>query len=62
MFNYEIEYVNRYGHVVYSFTCECKTDKQAITKAKKVKQEKMLYPETSWIEIICFDTGKRIYA
>ena len=57
MFSYEIEFVNRYGHIVHSFTIKG-TEKQAIKAAKK---DKDLYPECH-IEIICFDTLIRIYA
>lgn len=57
MFNFEIEYINRYGHIVHSFTIKG-TEKQAIKAAKK---DKDLYPECH-IEIICFETRKRIYA
>lgn len=59
MKKFEIELINNYGHVVKSFIYECKTEKQAITKAKK---EKTFYPEVAWTEVICFDTGKRAYA
>ena len=56
---FEIELINSYGHIVYSFVYKCKTEKQAITKAKK---ERFFYPETAWIEIINTETRKRIYA
>lgn len=58
MKKYEIEYVTNCGHIVKSFIVECDTDKKAIRAAKK---DKDLYPEC-YIEIICFDTLKRIYA
>lgn len=57
MFTFEIEFVNEYGHIVHSFTFSG-TEKQAIRAAKK---DKDLYPEC-WIEVICFETRKRIYA
>lgn len=59
MKRFEIEFVNAYGHIVKSFIHECETEKQAIRKAKKEKS--CLYPECH-IEIICFDSLKRIYA
>lgn len=59
MLRFEIEFVNNYGHIVKSFMYECKTEKQAINKAKKEKN--IMYPECH-IEIICFDSLKRIYA
>lgn len=58
MLHFEIEYVNDYGHIVKNIQYECKTEKQAIWKARK---EKDLFPECH-IEIICFDSLKRIYA
>lgn len=57
---FEVEFLNSYGHVIYSFCYECKTEKQAITKAKKEKKE--LYPDCAWIEILNLNTMKRIYA
>lgn len=57
MFTFEIEYVNAYGHIVHYFTING-TEKQAIKAAKK---DRDLYPECH-IEIICFETRKRIYA
>ena len=35
MLHFEIMFVNNYGHIVKSFMHECKTEKQAINKAKK---------------------------
>ena len=58
MYNYDIQFVNDYGHIVKDIFCECKTDKAAIAKAKK---EKIYYPDCH-IEIINMDTRKRIYA
>lgn len=57
MYTFDIEYVNRYGHIVKSFHF-AGTEKQAIKAAKK---DKDLYPECH-IEIICYETRKRIYA
>lgn len=58
MLTYEIQYINRYGHIVYSFQVKKDTDKKAIMAAKK---QKFMYPEC-WIEILCHETRKRIYA
>lgn len=59
MNKYEIEYINSCGHIIHNFTIETKTEKQAIKAAKK---DRILYPDTSWIEIICLTEYKRIYA
>ena len=58
MFTFEIEYVNRYGHIEGHFIVKKKTERAAIMAAKK---DKDLYPGC-WIEVICFETRKRIYA
>ena len=59
MKKYEIQYINSCGHIIHNFIVETKTEKQAITAAKK---DKSLYPDTAWIEIICLTEYKRIYA
>ena len=61
MFHYEIEFINSYGYIINSFSIQCKTEKQAISAAKKEKITG-LYPEIAWIEIVCLETKKRIYA
>ena len=58
MYTFDIQFVNSYGHVVKDIFYKAKTEKAAITKAKK---EKFCYPEC-YIEIINMDTMKRIYA
>ena len=58
MYTFYVNFINSYGHIVNSFVHKGKTEKQAIAKAKK---EKFLYPEC-YIEIICYETRKRIYA
>ena len=63
MLHYEIQFINTYGHIIYSVFVDCKTDKQAIAKAKREKKTTgIIYPDTAWIEILCFETKKRIYA
>lgn len=58
MLTFYINFINSYGHIVKSIEHKCKTEKQAVSKAKK---EKFLYPEC-YIEILCYETRKRIYA
>ena len=58
MFTFEIEFINAYCHVLNSSVITCETENQAIQAAKK---EKDLFPGCH-IEIICFETRKRIYA
>ena len=57
MFDFIIEYVNNYGHVVHSIKLEKKTERQAIITANK---NKFYYPEC-YIEILNLNTLKRIY-
>ena len=60
MFNFEIEFLNKYGHIIKSFYIENCTEKQAIRKAKKEKTD--LYPDCAWSEILNLNTRKKIYA
>lgn len=57
---FEIEFINSYGHIIYSYRIENKAEKQVIQAAKKKKKD--LYPDAAWIEIINLETLKRIYA
>ena len=58
MYTFEIEYINEYGHIEYSFVIADATEKQAIDAATAYKS---LHHGCN-TEIICFETKKRIYA